>query len=208
MDQLFQDLNGVSGRHTVESVHLANFPVANESEIDLDLEEKMGIAQKVSSMVLSLRQGAKLKVRQPLQKIMVPILDADFARRLEDVKDIVLSETNIKEIDMLEDTEGILVKKIKPNFKTIGPKYGKQMKAIAAMVNQWTSADISAVEANEGWNGELNGDTIALDLSDFDIVTDDIPGWLVASEGRMTVALDITLSDELKNEGIARQLVS
>jgi isoleucyl-tRNA synthetase len=207
-DQLFQDLNSVTGRHQVSSVHLADFPKVNEAEIDLDLEEKMGIAQKVSSMVLSLRQGAKLKVRQPLQKIMVPILDGDFARRLEDVKHIVLSETNIKEIDMLEDTEGVLVKKIKPNFKTIGPKYGKQMKAIAGMVGQWTGTDIAEIEANGGWKGEINGDSIELDLADFDIVTDDIPGWLVASEGRMTVALDITLNDELKSEGIARELVS
>ena len=207
-DQLFQDLNIVSKRHELESVHLANFPTVNEAEIDLYLEEKMGIAQKVSSMVLSLRQGAKLKVRQPLQKIMVPILDADFARRLEDVKHIILSETNIKEIDMLEDTEDVLVKKIKPNFKTIGPKYGKQMKAIAGMVGQWTGTDISELEANVGWKGEINGDSIELDLADFDIVTDDIPGWLVASEGRMTVALDITLNDELKREGIARELVS
>lgn len=208
MDQLFQDLNTVSNLHHAESVHLADYPVVNAAEIDLDLEEKMAIAQKVSSMVLGLRQGAKLKVRQPLQKIMVPILDANFARRLADVKDIVLSETNIKEIEMLEDTEGILVKKIKPNFKTIGPKYGQQMKAIAAMVATWTNSDISTVEQNEGWKGNLMDTDIELDLLDFDITTDDIPGWLVASEGRMTVALDITLTDELKSEGIARELVS
>jgi len=208
MDQLFQDLNAVSNLQKAESVHLADYPAVNAIEIDLDLEEKMAIAQKVSSMVLGLRQGAKLKVRQPLQKIMVPVLDADFARRLEDVKDIVLSETNIKEIEMLEDTEGILVKKIKPNFKTIGPKYGQQMKAIAAMVATWTNVDISNVEQNEGWKGNLMDTDIELDLLDFDITTDDIPGWLVASEGRMTVALDITLSDELKSEGIARELVS
>jgi isoleucyl-tRNA synthetase len=208
MDQLFQDLNTVSNRHQVESVHLADFPVANSAEIDTDLEEKMSIAQKVSSMVLSLRKGKQIKVRQPLQKIMVPILDGDFARRLEDVKDIILSETNIKEIELLTDTEGVLVKKIKPNFKTIGPKYGKQMKAIAGMVAKWTNADISAVELNDGWQGELNGEEIQLDLADFEIVTDDIPGWLVMTEGRLTVALDITLTDELKSEGIARELVS
>ncbi len=208
MDQLFQDLNGVSKRHAIESVHLADFPAVNENEIDLDLEERMSIAQKVSSMVLSLRKKEQIKVRQPLQKVMIPVLDADFVRRIEAVKDIILSETNIKEIELLEDTEGVLVKKIKPNFKTIGPKYGKQMKAIAGMVNQWSGADIATVEANNGWSGELNGDAIALELSDFDISTDDIPGWLVASEGRITVALDITLSDELKSEGIARELVS
>lgn len=208
MDQLFSDLNNVSERHNAESVHLADFPAVNEAEIDLDLEEKMAIAQKVSSMVLSLRKGKQIKVRQPLQKIMVPVLDQDFARRLKDVTDIILSETNIKEIELLEDTEGVLVKKIKPNFKTIGPKYGKQMKAIAGMVNQWTGADISKVEAAEGWKGEIDGTAIELDLNDFEISTDDIPGWLVASEGRITVALDITLTEELKSEGIARELVS
>lgn len=207
-DQLFNDLNTTCGRHDVDSVHLVDFPKVDGSKIDTDLEEKMDIAQKVSSMVLSLRKREQIKVRQPLQKIMVPILDKDFARRLEDVKDIILSEVNIKEIDLLEDTEGVIKKKIKPNFKTIGPKYGKQMKQIAAMVNQWGNEDISQVETNNGWSGELNGETIDLDLSDFEITTDDIPGWLVASEGRITVALDITLTEELKSEGIARELVN
>lgn len=208
MDQLFCDLNAVCNRHGVESVHLTNFPSANESAIDLDLEEKMDIAQKVSSMVLSLRKREQIKVRQPLQKIMVPILDADFARRIKDVSDIILSEVNIKEIKLLEDTEGVINKKIKPNFKTIGPKYGKQMKQIAAMVNQWTAADISEIEANNGWKGELDGESIELELADFEITTDDIPGWLVASEGRITVALDITITEELKSEGIARELIN
>ncbi len=208
MDQLFQDLNRVSNRHDVASVHLADFPKVNNAEVDTDLEAKMSIAQKISSMVLGLRQGEQIKVRQPLQKIMVPVLDHDFTRRIESVKDIILSETNIKEIELLTDTEGVLVKKIKPNFKTIGPKYGKQMKAIAGMVNQWTQADIEAVEASEGWKGTVNDTEITLDLADFDITTDDIPGWLVASEGRLTVALDLTLTDELKSEGIARELVS
>ena len=208
MDQLFSDLNSVCARHQAESVHLADFPTANPSEIDLDLEERMDIAQKVSSMVLSLRKREQIKVRQPLQKIMVPVLDKDFARRLEAVTDIILSEVNIKEIELLEDTEGVINKKIKANFKTIGPKYGKQMKQIAAMVSQWTASDISDVEANGGWKGELEGESIELDLTDFEIHTDDIPGWLVASEGRITVALDITLTDELKSEGIARELIN
>jgi len=187
---------------------LADFPKANESLIDLDLEEKMDIAQKVSSMVLSLRAQEKIKVRQPLQRIMVPVLNSDFARRLEDVKHMILSEVNIKEIELLEETEGVISKKIKPNFKTIGPKYGKQMKQIAGMVAQWSADDISNVEANDGWKGELDGQEIVLDIADFDISTDDIPGWLVASEGGITVALDITLSGELKSEGIARELVN
>jgi len=168
----------------------------------------MRIAQKVSSMVLSLRKKEQIKVRQPLQRIMVPVLNKDFSRRLEDVKDIILSEVNIKEIELLEDTEGVLVKKIKPNFKSIGPKYGKQMKAISGMVSQWGASEISEVEVNEGWKGNLDGEEIELELADFDISTEDIPGWLVASEGSITVALDITLTDELKSEGIARELIN
>ena len=139
---------------------------------------------------------------------MVPVLNKDFARRLKDVQDIILSEVNIKQIELLEDTEGVLVKKIKPNFKTIGPKYGKHMKAIAGVVGKWNATDISTVEQNNGWSGEVNGEVINLDLGDFDISTDDIPGWLVSSEGGLTVALDITLSEELKSEGIARELVN
>ena len=208
LDQLFQDLNQVCQKHDAESVHLANWPEVREEEIDLDLEEKMSIAQKVSSMVLSLRKREQIKVRQPLQRIMVPVLNQDFARRLEDVKDIILSEVNIKEIELLTDTEGVLTKKIKPNFKTIGPRYGKQMKAIAGMVNQWGNAEITAVEANGGWTGEIDGTSVELTADDFEISTDDIPGWLVASEGAITVALDITLNDELKSEGIARELIN
>ncbi|MGV6862529.1 MAG: isoleucine--tRNA ligase [Putridiphycobacter sp.] len=208
LDQLFIDLNKVSGKHQVESVHLADYPAVNQNLIDVDLEEKMDIAQKVSSMVLSLRKKEQIKVRQPLQKIMVPVLNPDFARRLKDVQNIILSEVNIKEIELLEDTEGILVKKIKPNFKTIGPKYGKHMKAIAGMVNQWGNAEIADVEKNNGWSGEINGETVTLDFNDFDITTDDIPGWLVATEGQLTVALDITLTEALKSEGIARELIN
>ncbi len=208
LDQLFLDLNSTSGKHKVDSVHIADFPVANENAIDTDLEERMGIAQKVSSMVLSLRKKEQIKVRQPLQRIMVPVLDQDFARRIEAVKDIILSEVNIKDIELLEDTTGVLVKKIKPNFKTIGPKYGKHMKAIAGMVNQWNESDIQQVEQNNGWTGDINGESVSLDLADFEIITDDIPGWLVTSEGGLTVALDITLTDTLKSEGIARELIN
>jgi isoleucyl-tRNA synthetase len=208
LDQLFNDLNKISNRHQVESVHLALIPNSNPSEIDLDLEEKMDIAQKVSSMVLSLRKKEQIKVRQPLQRIMVPVLDKDFTRRIEAVKDIILSEVNIKNIELLEDTNGIIVKKIKPNFKTIGKKYGKQMKAITSLVQGWSNSDISNVEAKNGWKGELEGTVVELDLEDFEITTDDIPGWLVASEGRMTVALDVTLTDELKQEGIAREIIN
>ncbi|MDX1351044.1 MAG: isoleucine--tRNA ligase, partial [Putridiphycobacter sp.] len=208
MDQLFLDLNSTTHKNNVESVHIAYYPEQNTHLIDADLEQRMGIAQKVSSLVLGLRKKEQIKVRQPLQRIMVPILDADFKRRIEAVKDIILSEVNIKDIELLEDTTGILVKKIKPNFKTIGPKYGKQMKAIAGMVGGWDASDITKLEQNNGWSGTLNGEDIELDLEDFDIVTDDIPGWLMASEGGLTVALDITISPELKQEGIARELVN
>lgn len=208
LDQLFNDLNKISKRHNIESVHLALIPASNSSEIDLDLEEKMDIAQKVSSMVLSLRKKEQIKVRQPLQRIMVPVLDKDFTRRIEDVKDIILSEVNIKQIELLEDTAGIIVKKIKPNFKTIGKKYGKQMKAITELAKNWSNADIQKIESQNGWNGIIDGTEVVLEMEDFEITTDDIPGWLVASEGRMTVALDVTLTDELKREGIAREIIN
>ncbi|MDC0313986.1 isoleucine--tRNA ligase [Flavobacteriales bacterium] len=207
-DQLFNDLNKVAKRHSEKSVHLTAFPAVDENAIDTDLEERMSIAQKVSSMVLSLRKKENIKVRQPLQKIMVPVLDQDFARRIEAVKDLILSEVNVKELELLEDTTGVLVKKIKPNFKTIGKKYGKHMKAIIAITNQWSQDDIIAVDKNKGWTGEIEGDSIALETEDFEISTDDIPGWLVATEGNYTVALDETISPALKNEGIAREFVN
>ena len=207
-DQLFNDLNKVSNKHSEKSVHLTTFPVFDENAIDTDLEERMSIAQKVSSMVLSLRKKENIKVRQPLQKIMVPVLDQDFARRIEAVKDLILSEVNVKELELLEDTTGVLVKKIKPNFKTIGKKYGKHMKAIIAITNQWSQDDIVAVDRNKGWAGEIEGDIIALETEDFEISTDDIPGWLVATEGNYTVALDEKISLELRNEGVAREFVN
>jgi len=207
-DQLFNDLNKVSKRHAEKSVHLTAFPGLAENGIDIDLEERMSIAQKVSSMVLSLRKKENIKVRQPLQKIMVPVLDQDFARRIEAVKDLILSEVNVKELELLEDTAGVLVKKIKPNFKAIGKKYGKHMKAIIAITNQWSQDDIILLDKNNGWTGEIEGDPIALEMEDFEISTDDIPGWLVATEGNYTVALDETISSALKNEGIAREFVN
>jgi isoleucyl-tRNA synthetase len=208
MDQLFSDLNTVSKRHAHVSVHLADFPVVNEQYINLELEDQMDIAQRTSSLVLGLRKKEKIRVRQPLQKIMVPALNGSFASNLMHVKDLVLSEVNVKELEILEEGNGVLVKSIKPNFKTIGPKYGKQMKAIAALVNAMTADDIAAVEANAGWKGEVDGVEISLDLADFDIVAQDIPGWLVATEGGLTVALDITISEDLKAEGIARELIN
>jgi isoleucyl-tRNA synthetase len=208
MDQLFQDLNAVSGKHQEESVHLAHFPKVNEQCIDKSLESQMELAQKSCSLVLGLRKKHMLRVRQPLQKIMIPVLNQEVAEHLMHVKELILSEVNVKELELLTDGAGMLVKSIKPNFKTIGPKYGKQMKSIATLVAGFNQEDIASVEANGGWNGEIDGTIIALDLADFEINAQDIPGWLVASEGGITVALDITLSADLKSEGIAREVVN
>ena len=208
MDQLYSDLVKVSGRGNATSVHLSDFPVSNTSVIDTDLEERMAVAQKVSSMVLSLRKKESLKVRQPLQKIMVPILDDKFKRQLEEVENLILSETNVKELEYLIDTTGVLVKSIKPNFKTLGPKYGKIMKQIAAVVNQFGADEITELESNGSKNLTIDGQAVVLELADVEISTEDIPGWLVQSEGGITVALDIVLSDDLKEEGMAREFVN
>jgi isoleucyl-tRNA synthetase len=208
MDQLFCDLNSVSNRHSAGSVHLADFPKVDSTLINADLEDQMDIAQRISSLVLALRKKEKIRVRQPLQKIMVPVLSQIFADNLRHVQDLILSEVNVKELELLEEGSGVLVKSIKPNFKTIGPKYGKQMKAIAVLVGQMTGDDIAAIESTGTWNGTVDGETILLDLADFEITAQDIPGWLVASENGLTVALDITISDDLKSEGIARELVN
>jgi isoleucyl-tRNA synthetase len=208
MDQLFTDLNNITKRHDVISVHLANFPQLDTNVIDEALEAQMDIAQRVSSLVLGIRKKEKIRVRQPLQTIMVPTLNQTFSENILHVKDLILSEVNVKELRLLEEGSGVLVKSIKPNFKTIGPKYGKQMKAIAAMVGGFTADDIATIEKNGGWKGDIEGTTIELDLNDFEILAQDIPGWLVSTEGNITVALDITISEELKAEGIARELVN
>lgn len=208
MDLLFCDLNTVTKRHSIVSVHLADFPHADESVISERLEAQMNIAQHISSLVLGIRKKERLRVRQPLQKIIVPVLDKTFASDLEHVKDLILSEVNVKELELLEEGNGMFVKQIKPNFKTIGPKYGKQMKAIAAMVSQFSQDDIAKIETGKGWNGSIEGSDVSLDLNDFEIVAQDIPGWLVSSEDGITVALDSTITEELKQEGIARELIN
>jgi isoleucyl-tRNA synthetase len=208
MDQLFSDLNAVTKRHDVISVHLADFPHVNPAFIDSALEAQMDIAQRVSSLVLGIRKKERIRVRQPLQTIMVPTLNQTFSDNITHVKDLILSEVNVKELRLLEEGSGVLVKSIKPNFKTIGPKYGKQMKSIAALVGKMTAEDITAIEKNQGWSGDIDGENIVLDLNDFEILAQDIPGWLVSTEGGLTVALDITISEELKSEGIARELVN
>ena len=208
MDQLFRDLNKVTRKHAVSSVHLADFPRVNEAYIDPSLENQMELAQRCCSLVLALRKKEHLRVRQPLQKIMIPALNETFASHIMHVKDLILSEVNVKELELLPEGSDRLVKRIKPNFKTIGPKYGKQMKSIAALVATFTAQDIQRIEQEQQWSGMVGEETIQLDLIDFEIVAQDIPGWLVASEGNLTVALDITVSDALRDEGIARELVN
>ena len=208
MDKLFQDLNSVSGKEKVDSVHLSNFGKLKEKYIDEDLEQRMEIAQKLSSMVLAIRKKESLKVRQPLQKMMVPILDPTFKRQLQDVEQLILSEVNVKELEYLEETAGVLVKKIKPDFKKLGPKFGKDMKLVAAAVNQMSQEQIAELESKETIGLALTDKSIQLDLVDVEISSEDIPGWLVATEGKYTVALDITLTEELKGEGVAREVVN
>ena len=207
-DQLYTDLNKLTGLEPDQSVHLATFPVADDQLIDQDLEEKMAIAQKASSMILGLRRKEKLKVRQPLAKIMVPVLNEHFKIQFEAVESIILSEVNVKEVEYLTDTAGIIKKKIKPNFKTLGPKYGKMMKQIAGAVAQFSQEQIAELEKAESYALQLNEEAIELSIADVEIMTEDIPGWLVATEGGMTIALDINLSEDLKQEGIAREFIN
>ena len=208
MDRLFIDLNEVSGRDKSESVHLTDFPVADESKIDKQLEERMQLAQQISSMVLSLRKKTNLRVRQPLQKILIPVSGEHIKEQLEKVSGLILSEVNVKELEYLDESAGFLVKKIKPNFKTLGPRYGKLMKEIATAVGELTQADISIIETKGQLNLQIGSETVEMLLSDVDIITEDIPGWVVANQGTLTVALDITVSEPLWQEGIARELVN
>ena len=208
MDQLYTDLNRVTGKETEQSIHISYFPTFDESIIDTDLEERMALSQKVSSMVLGLRRKEKLRVRQPLAKIMIPILSTKFKEQLEAVENIILSEINVKEIQYLTDTEGVIKKKIKPNFKTLGPKYGKLMKQVAGAISQLNQSDISNFESNSCFDIEVEGEKISLSLDDVEILSEDIPGWLVASEGAVTIALDINVTDDLRHEGIAREFVN
>jgi len=207
-DFLFQNLNQVSGREKVKSVHLADFPIANLALIDKDLEERMGIAQNISSMVLSLRKKEKIKVRQPLGKIIVPILDDALEGKVSKVEDYILNEINVKEIEYLSDTSGIISKNIKPNFKTLGPKFGKYMKAISGEVAKFGQEEIRHIEQNKTYTINVNGEELILDEDDFEINSNDIEGLLVASNKGLTVALDINITDALKAEGNAREFIN
>ena len=205
MERLYKDLNEVSSKQNATSVHLSVFPKSDESKIDSDLEEKMDVSQKITTMALSLRKKERVRVRQPLQKIMIPVSGDKMKDQINSVQDILLSELNIKEIEFISADSDILTKQIKPNFKTLGPKFGKDMKLIASKVNQFTSEDIKNIEVVG--NFVINHD-ITIDLSDVEISSADIPGWQVMSQDGITVALDVTISDNLQEEGLARELVN
>ena len=207
-DRLFCDLIAATGREKVESVHLSEFPVCNEAMIDKDLEERMQMAQDVSSMVLALRRKVNIKVRQPLQTIMVPVVDAHQQESIEAVKALILNEVNVKELKFVDNAAGILVKKIKPDFKKLGPRYGKIMKALAAAIQAMSQDEINAFEKAGTFTLTVEGQEAMIERADVEIISEDIPGWLVANEGRLTVALDITVTENLRKEGQARELVN
>jgi isoleucyl-tRNA synthetase len=208
MDQLFRDLNITTGRHNEDSVHLAVFPEHDPDLIDKDLEERMDIAQKVSSMILGLRRKVGIKVRQPLARIMVPVTEKSFRDKFESVKDLILAEVNVRDVEYIDDTAAILVKKVKPDFKTLGPRYGRMMKDISKAISELTRKEIADFESTGSHKLIIEGKEVILTTADVEIISEDIPGWQVANEGKLTVALDITVTDELRYEGIAREFVN
>ena len=208
MDRLYLDLNAVTKKETFESVHLAEFPKTDSSMIDKVLERKMENAQTISSLVLSLRAKEKIKVRQPLQKIMIPVDTKRQKEEIEAVSDLIKHEVNIKDIEILQDASDILVKQIKPNFKALGPRFGKDMKLISNTISAFSAEEIKNIEQNGSLDVEVNGKNITLGLEDVEITSQDIEGWLVANEGALTVALDVTITEDLRKEGIARELVN
>ena len=208
MDKLYLDLNSVTKKENFESVHLSDFPKYDASFVDKSLERKMENAQTISSLVLSLRAKEKIKVRQPLQKIMIPVDSAQQREEIKAVESLIKHEVNIKEIELLEDASDILVKQIKPNFKVLGPRFGKDMKLIASEIQKLGADDIKNIEQNNTLDIDCNGKIITLQREDVEITSQDIEGWLVANEGKITVALDVTITEPLREEGIARELVN
>ncbi len=207
-DRIFTDLNSVSGKYGEGSVHLVAFPSFDNKLMDKALEERMEIAQKISSMILALRRRVNIRVRQPLAKIMVPASDKHFRKSFEAVKPLILAEVNVKDVEFVDDTSGLLIRKVKPNFKMLGPRFGKNMKEAGAAILALTQTEIAEFEKNGSWNLRLDGETYAITTAEVEIISEDIPGWLVANEGRLTVALDITVTEELLHEGIAREFVN
>jgi isoleucyl-tRNA synthetase len=207
-DAVFRNLESVTGRFKAASVHHADFPVADEASIDTSLEERMQLAQDVCSLVLSLRKKVNIKVRQPLQKVMIPVLDAGMKTQLEKIGDLIKAEVNVKEMVYITETEGVISKKIKANFKALGTRMGAKMKAVSAAIGNFSQVDISAIEKDGKFELSIDGEPVTIELADVDIVAEDIPGWSVANKGSLTVALDITLTDELRQEGDAREFVN
>ncbi len=207
-DRLYLDLTSVGDEEKNDSVHLTDFPVVEESLIDEQLENQMYLAQTVSSIVLALRRKVNIKVRQPLSKIMIPVVDENQKNNLRSVEQLILNEVNVKELAYVDSTSEILVKRAKPDFKKLGPKYGKIMKPLAVKIQEFENKDIQELENNGSYTLQMEGQEVVIGLDDVEIISEDIPGWLVENEGRLTVALDITITDELRNEGIARELVN
>ena len=207
-DKLYMDLVTATGRDNVVSVHLAKFPEYKEEMIDKELEVRMQMAQDVTSMVLALRRKVNIKVRQPLQCIMIPVLDEEQRAHIEAVKALIMSEVNVKDIKFVDGAAGVLVKKVKCDFKKMGPKFGKQMKAVAAAVAEMSQEAIAELEKNGSYTLQLDGTDLLVEATDVEIFSEDIPGWLVANEGKLTVALDVTVTEELRREGVARELVN
>ena len=207
-DMLYSDLIAVTGRDQVVSVHLAKFPVCDETLVNTELEARMQVAQDITSMVLALRRKVNIKVRQPLQCIMIPIVDEEQRTHIEAVKTLIMNEVNVKEIKFVDGAAGVLVKKVKCDFKKLGPKFGKQMKAVAAAVAEMSQEAIAELEKNGSYTFVLDGAEAVVEAADVEIFSEDIPGWLVANEGRLTVALEVTVTEELRREGVARELVN
>jgi len=208
MDNLYKDLISVTGKEQYESIHLGTFPEYDKNLIDSKLEHKMQQAQKISSMVLSLRKKEMIKVRQPLQRIMIPILNEEDREEILAVQNLIKSEVNVKEIELIDDASGILVKTIKPNFKVLGPKFGKDMRFVAQAIQNLTQEDISTVEKQGEISLKVEEKFVNLTIAEVEISSQDIEGWLVANQGSLTVALDVTISDELRKEGNARELIN
>ena len=208
-DRLYLDLTSVTGgSNKQDSVHLDDFPQADVAVIDKQLEEQMYLAQAASSIILSLRRKVNIKVRQPLSKIMIPIADGKQKVNIEAVEQLILNEVNVKELLFVDSANEMLVKKVKPDFKKLGPRYGKIMKQLAVKIQEMENSDINKLESNGSFILNVGGEEVVIGLDDVEIISEDIPGWLVGNEGRLTVALDITITDELRKEGIARELVN
>ncbi len=208
MDRLYIDLNQITGLETFPSVHLSDFPIPDKSRIDNDLEDKMRLAQNISSLVHSIRKNKKIKVRQPLSKVLIPVLDQKLKEQIQAVEGIILSEVNTKGIEFIDDDSGIILKKAKPNFRKLGKEYGSKLKELSNVISDFSANDINTLEKENKITVDLSGEAVNLTLEDVEIVSEDIPGWSVANDGKLTVALDITLTDELRKEGLARDLVN